>query len=132
MSKENVDVVTRAWQAVSSHGDLPFDLWDEDLRIDNMPEFPIRGPYEGHKGLARWREDVAEVIEDLHFEVKEVIDLGEGRVLSVQRARGSAAHTGIEFDVLWASVLTLRDGKIVHAQGYWTPEQAREAVGLPE
>jgi ketosteroid isomerase-like protein len=132
MSEENVDVVRRAWQAVSSHGDLPFDLWDEDLRIDNMPEFPIQGPYNGHEGLAQWRQDIAEVIEDLRFDVKEVIDLDEERVLSVQRAAGRAAHTGIEMDVLWASVLTLHEGKIVHAQGYWTPEQAREAVGLPE
>ena len=122
----------RVWQAVSSNGELPFELWDEDLRIDNMPEFPIRGPYHGYEGLARWRDDIAEVIEDLRFDVEEVIDLDEERVLSIQRAFGRASHTGIEMDVLWASVLTLRDGKIVHAQGYWTPEQARQAVGLSE
>ena len=132
MSQEDVDVVKRAWEAVSSHGDLPFDLWDEAVQMDNMPEFPIQGAYYGHEGLAQWREDIAEVIEDLRFDVKEVIDLDEDRVLSVQRALGRAAHTGIEMDVLWASVLTLRDGKIVRAQGYWTPEQAREAVGLSE
>ena len=132
MSRENVDVVRRVWQAISSDGDLPFELWDVDLRIDNMPEWPIRGPYHGHEGLARWRADLAEVIEDLHFEVKEVIDLDEERVLSVLRATGRASHTGIEMDHVWASVLTLREGKIVHALGYWTPEQAREAVGLRE
>jgi ketosteroid isomerase-like protein len=130
MSQENVDVVRRSWAGVSSHGELPFELWDEDLRIDNMPEFPIKGPYEGHEGLAQWRDDISEVIEDLRFDVKEIIDLDDGRVLSIQRATGRAVHTGIEMDVLWASVLTLRKGKIVHAQGYWTPEQARAAVGL--
>jgi ketosteroid isomerase-like protein len=131
MSQENVDVVRRSWQPTSS-GKLPFELWDAHVRIDNMPEFPIKGPYNGHEGLARWWRDLAEVVEDLRFEVKEVIDLGEGRVLSVQRALGRASHTGIEMDVLWASVFTLREGKIVHAQGYWTPEQALEAAGVRE
>ena len=132
MSQENTDVVRQAWRAVSSDGELRFELWGEDLRIENMPEFPIQGSYSGYDGLARWRDDIAEVIEDLRFDVQEAIDLGDGRVLSVQRALGRATHTGIEMDVLWASVLTLREGRIVHAQGYWTPEQAREAVGLPE
>jgi ketosteroid isomerase-like protein len=132
MSQENVDLVRRSWQAVSSDGELPFGLYDADLRIENMPEFPIQGPYDGHEGLAQWWEDLIEVIEDLRFEVKEVIDLGDERVLSVQRALGRATHTGIEMDVLWASVVTLREGKIVRLQGYWTPEQAREAVGLRE
>jgi ketosteroid isomerase-like protein len=132
MSQENVDLVRRSWRAVSSDGELPFELYDADLRIENMPEFPIQGPYDGHEGLAQWWEDLTEVIEDLRFEVKEVIDLGDERVLSVQRALGRATHTGIEMDVLWASVVTLREGKIVRLQGYWTPEQAREAVGLSE
>jgi ketosteroid isomerase-like protein len=130
MSQENVEVVRRAWHAVRPGHGLPFELWDVNLRIENMPEFPIQGPYDGHEGLARWREDLVEVIEDMRFEVKEVIDLGEERILSVQRTLGRASHTGIKMDVLWAAVLTLREGKIVHAQGYWTPEQAREAVGL--
>jgi ketosteroid isomerase-like protein len=132
MSQENMDLVRRSWQSVSSDGELPFELYDADLRIENMPEFPIQGPYDGHEGLAQWWEDLIEVIEDLRFEVKEVIDLGDERVLSVQRALGRATHTGIEMDVLWASVVTLREGKIVRLQGYWTPEQAREAVGLRE
>jgi ketosteroid isomerase-like protein len=132
MSQENVDLVRRSWRAVSSDGELPFELYDADLLIQNMPEFPIQGPYDGHEGLAQWWEDLTEVIEDLRFEVKEVIDLGDERVLSVQRALGRATHTGIEMDVLWASVVTLREGKIVRLQGYWTPEQAREAVGLRE
>jgi ketosteroid isomerase-like protein len=132
MSEENMDVVRRAWAAVSSHGELPFELWDEDLRINNMPEFPLKGAYEGHEGLARWRDDISEVVEEMCFDVKEVIELDDGRVLSIQRTTGRAIHTGIEIDVLWASVLTFRDGKILYAQGYWTPEQGREAVGLSQ
>ena len=45
---------------------------------------------------------------------------------------GRASYTEIEMNHVWASVLTLREGKIIHAQGYWTPEQAREAAGLSE
>jgi hypothetical protein len=41
MSEENVDVVRWSWQTVSSDGELPFEWYDADLRIENMPEFPI-------------------------------------------------------------------------------------------
>jgi hypothetical protein len=131
MSQENMDVVRQAWAAVSSHGELPVEVWDKDLRIDNMPEWPIKGPYEGHEGLARWRDDLSEVIEDLHFDIKEVIDLDDERVLSIQRATGRAVHTGIEMDVLSASVLTLKTERSC-TSGLLDARQAREAVGLRE
>jgi ketosteroid isomerase-like protein len=39
-------------------------------------------------------------------------------------------HTKLPWDVLWAAVWTVRDGKAVRGQGYMTKEEALEAVGV--
>ena len=41
-------------------------------------------------------------------------------------------HTGLPAKVQWAAVMTLRGGKLAHAQGYLTKAEALEAVGLRE
>ena len=97
-----------------------------------MPEWPIQGPYHGHEGLRRWWRDVGDVFSDLRFEVEDVFDLDDGRVLTVQRATGTAVHTGLPQELQWASLLSFRGGKIVHAQGYFSRQQALEAVGRSE
>jgi ketosteroid isomerase-like protein len=48
------------------------------------------------------------------------------------RATGTASHTGIEVDVEWAAVWTIRDGKVLRAQGYLNRAEAIEAAGLSE
>jgi len=47
------------------------------LRLDNIVQFPITGPYHGHEGLGRWWKDVAEAFEEIRFEVEELIDLDD-------------------------------------------------------
>ena len=53
--------------------------------------------------------------------------LDEERVLTTQRWVGHFRHTGIPIDGSWASVITVRDGRIVHAVGYLTKKQAVRA-----
>jgi hypothetical protein len=52
MSQENVEIVRR-WFAAIAEGELFLDLWDADLIVDNIPEFPVTGPYRGYEG-APW------------------------------------------------------------------------------
>jgi ketosteroid isomerase-like protein len=120
----------RSWEQVRA--EIPYELYDEDVRIDNMPEWPIQGPYHGHEGLRQWWADLGDVFEDLQFEVDEVYDLDEERVLTVVTAVATATHTRIPQRHQWASLLTFKDGRIVRAQGSFTRAQALEAVGLSE
>ena len=43
---------------------------------------------------------------------------------------GRAKVSGIETDIRFSVVYTLRDGKIVHGREYMEKEQALESVGL--
>jgi ketosteroid isomerase-like protein len=48
------------------------------------------------------------------------------------RATGKAAYTGIDIDLEWAAIWTIRDGKLTRAQGYLSRADAAEAAGLSE
>jgi ketosteroid isomerase-like protein len=48
----------------------------------------------------------------------------------VTRISGRAKLSGVETDLTYAAVYTIRDGKIARGREYWTKEQALEAAGL--
>ncbi len=68
---------------------------------------------------------------DDRVEVEEALDGGDGEtVVTVQRVRGQSSHTGLELDLRWAAVWTVRAGKVVRIQGYAGKRTALQAAGL--
>jgi ketosteroid isomerase-like protein len=131
MSEENVEVVRR-WGEALSRGDLPLELSDPELRLDNIAEFPNTGPYHGHEGLRRWWQDVADAFDEVRFEFEKLIGVDDERVVSVQRTIGRFRHTGIPIDNRWASLFWVREGRVTRAVGYVSEKRALEAAGLSE
>jgi ketosteroid isomerase-like protein len=72
------------------------------------------------------------MFDDLTVEPLELIDAGEDQVIAVLRFGGRAKLSGVETDLTYAVVYTIRDGKIARGREYWTKEQALEAAGLSE
>ena len=134
MSRENIEVVRRWWEVFNATGMPPLDLCDERVEIRNPSEFPVRGSFHGHQGVLDWREQVFESVDDASVEPEEIIDVpGDGEtVLMLLRARGTAHHSKIEIDFPWAAIWTIRDGRLVLAQGYLSRDEAREAAGMSE
>ena len=128
MSQENVEVVRRAFDFFE-RGELPLEVADPEIRIDNIPESPLPGPYFGHQGLRKWWSDIVDVIPDFRLQLEEVIDVGEGRVVAVVRTFGTGL---IEQMPSWAIVHWVRNGLIFRTAGYLRKEEALEAVGLSE
>jgi ketosteroid isomerase-like protein len=131
MSEANVEVVRR-WFDGLARGEPSPEICDPGLRIENVSEFPIKGPYHGHEGLRRWWQDIEEAFDEIGFEIEQLIDVDDERVLSVQRIVGRFRLSGIEVDTPWASVIYVRDGKIARAVGYASRRRAFKAVGLTE
>jgi len=123
----NSDAVTR-WVEAIQRGDLAEDLWDPELEIVNAEGWALEATYVGHEGLRRWWNDLEEAFSDFEMRVEEITRLDEERFLSVQRFLGHFRTTGIPFDGPWASVLTVRDGRIVHAVGYLSKRRALKAL----
>ncbi len=134
MSEENVEIVRRWWDGFNETGMPPLSLCDERIEIRNPPDFPVRGSFHGHKGVREWRDQVFEVIDDAVVEAEEIIDVADDgqTVVMLLRSRGTAPHMGIEIDFPWAAIWTIREGKLLFAQGYLDRAEALEAAGVSE
>jgi ketosteroid isomerase-like protein len=130
-SEQNVETARLWWARFNETGEPPLELCHDDVEMRNPDGFLVRGPYHGHDGIRRWRQDVFDVFDDPHVEVEEVVPADDGEtVVMVLRLQGTARHTGIEVDEPWAAVCRIRDGKFVYGHGYAGRGAALEAAGL--
>jgi SnoaL-like protein len=113
------------------------DMCDTQVEIINWAESPIPGPYLGHRGVEQWWADLADAFEGLSIEAGQIEGVDNERAVTAQRLVGTFRLTGIELDVPWGSVISVRDQKILRAIGYSLSGrgearrgEARRAVGL--
>ena len=134
MSQENVEVVRRMLQAFADGGpDAMAEFWDPDIdwraaegAIDDVGE--MHGPV----AVRRYVQDWIDTFDDFTVAVEDLRDVGDDRVLAIQRLNGRAKLSGTEIDLRYAVVNTVRDGKVVRGREYLEVEEALEAVGLAE
>jgi ketosteroid isomerase-like protein len=134
MSQENIKTI-RGAAAAFNRGDV--DAWleyltdDIDYRaIEGAPDDP--GPMHGKDAVRAYEQDWLDMFDDFKVEPMELIDAGEDRVIAVTKISGRAKLSGVETDLTYAALYTIRDGKVARGREYWTKEQALEAAGLSE
>jgi hypothetical protein len=135
MSQENLEVVRRAYDEFLTKGELPLPLCHPEIRVDNIPESPIPGPYFGHHGLRKWHDAIADVLPGFQITLEEVFDVGDDRVVGVVKFVGASSNpAGLLIDEMpsWAIVHWVRDGLVLRTAGFLTKDAALEAVGLRE
>ncbi len=120
--------VARRWLERLANGDVAPELCDPEVEIRNWAEAPLPGPYNGHEGLQRWWADIEDVLDNARFELHEAEEVDAEHVLTLQHIIGRFRHTGIEVDNPWGSIVKVRDGKILGATGYPSPNSARRAA----
>jgi ketosteroid isomerase-like protein len=86
----------------------------------------------GRVAVRRYIQDWLDTFDDASVVAEELRDVGDDRVLAIQRVKGRAKLSGIEIDVRYAVVNTVRDGKVVRGREYLNVEEALEAVGRRE
>jgi ketosteroid isomerase-like protein len=86
----------------------------------------------GSEALRRYLQDWLDMFDDVTNVPEEGLDLGDDRVVAVQHATGRARASGVQADIRYAVVYTLRDGKIVRGREYIDRNEALEAVGVRE
>ena len=134
MSQENVEVVRRALQAFADGGlDAMAEFYDPSIvwraaegAVDDVGE--MHGPV----AVRRYVQDWIDTFDDFSVVAEEVRDVGDDRVLAIQRLSGRAKLSGTEVDLRYAVVATVHDGKVVRGREYLRVEDALEAVGLRE
>ena len=69
---------------------------------------------------------------ELHFEPKELIDLGDDHLLVTGRMRGTGISSGAPFDAEWANLVTISAGLVIRDQVFMSHREALEAAELSE
>jgi ketosteroid isomerase-like protein len=133
MSVENVEIFRRVAELLG--GDNPTASVDAALEYAD-PEIVFEsaivtgaegGTYRGHEGLRKWAADYEAAFDEVRTTPEDFRDLDD-RVLMLGRVIGRGRGSGVEL----AFLSTLRDGRIIHAKGFLSWEQALEAAGLHE
>jgi ketosteroid isomerase-like protein len=125
----NLAIARRAFDELA-RGEYEGGVWDRDVEVINAEGWVIETAYRGHEGLHRWWEDLAEAFGDFRIVLEDVQEVDEERVLTTQRFVGHFRTTEISFDGGWASILWIRGGKVVRAQGHLSKRRAMRAAGL--
>jgi ketosteroid isomerase-like protein len=135
MSQENVEMVREAVGAYN-RGDLDAlldEYFTEDIdyrAVEGAPD--DHGPIHGKAEMRAYMQDWFDTFDDLKVEPLEVIDAGPDQAVAVVRFGGRAKLSGIEADLTFAVVYTVRDGKVARGREYWTRDEALEAAELSE
>ena len=130
MSRENVEVVKATFDAWNA-GDMDRvrDLYDPNIVLHMVPDWPEPGPYAGREAVMRqfaqlretWDADVGEPIS--------FVDVGD-RVVVRQMWRGFGRGPDANIDM--TIIFTLRQGRIASWEYFWDHAEALEAAGLSE
>jgi ketosteroid isomerase-like protein len=136
MSQENVKIV-RSLYAKTERGDFSFldcepelrDLYAPDFEWHTREDLPDAGVRRGYAGLGHLRAEWAEVFDDLHLDLDELIDAGDHAV-AVARICGCLRGSGHQVELEETQVWKMRDGRATEVRAYLTRSQALKAVGL--
>ena len=95
-----------------------------DPEIEWLPALPgLMGEeaavYRGHDGMRTMFHDLYEVLDEIHFDVDEMRDLGD-RVVAIGHIRVRGKASGAETRAPYVNVADLRDGKGIRIAATWT------------
>jgi uncharacterized protein len=133
MSQENIEIVRNAFDAFT-RGDLEgvLRLCDENIVITQPPELPGVSPQQrGHNGMLEAFGIWPEQWDDYQIEILRIADAGDYVVVTTKQG-GRGKQSGVEVEMEFTFVFTVRDEKIVEWQIFMHEDQALEAAGLSE
>jgi ketosteroid isomerase-like protein len=132
MSQENVDTVRAAYEAFAQRGlDGFLEYLAEGVEhraIEGAPD--DRGPMHGKDAVRAYVQDWLDTFDGFTAEPTELIDAGDDQVVVVLRISGRAKLSGVETDLTFATLYTLRDRKLARGREYATRAEALEVAGL--
>ena len=133
MSEENVEIVRRSLEA-TNRGDIEEVLTyiDPDGELHSAIIGGAEGNvYRGHDGYRRRYAETEATFEELRTDLTEFRELGD-RVVGLGHIYARGRESGAELDSATGWVFTLRNGKVLKAEGFLSPDKALQAVGLEE
>ena len=119
--------------AALARGDLDAALrhLDPEAEIVTSGAFLDQGTiYRGHDGAREFFAMIDEAFDELAYELLELQDVDDDRVLAIVRLRGRGKGSGLEVDRKAAHLWTLRGETAIRMEGFADPDASRAAAGL--
>jgi uncharacterized protein len=132
MSQENVEVVRRNAEAFARN-DYETVLAEapDDVEWVIAEDHPDARTLRGREEIAAYLRDWRETLDDLRYDIDEVIDAGES-VVCLGSVTGRPGQGAPAVTVAVATVTDFRDGVSVRTREFLDRNAALEAVGLRE
>lgn len=135
MSRENVEVVTKAfdaWNRGDREGWLASAHPEAELSSAILRQVEGAGAVEkGPEAVQRYWDEWHAIWKDTQVEVLETRDLGD-TVLALVRLHAEGTTSGVELDRTFGWLFLLQDALIRRAWAYLSPEEALGDAGLSE
>jgi ketosteroid isomerase-like protein len=120
---DNVRLARRLFDRWNSgKHDVDPEIVDSEVEL-HTPLSPTSAPYQGHEGI---RERVTEVdgrFEELRFEIDQLRELDDGRVLATGVAHVRGRGSDIELDQPLEWLLTFREGRLLRYEAFTDQEE---------
>jgi ketosteroid isomerase-like protein len=131
LASENIELVRKLFDVYNERSFAEnLELVDSEVVWDvSRVQLPESGKYPGRPGIREFFEGWEEGWEFDHVEAEEMVAAGD-RVVVLVRHRGRGKESGIDVDLRYAMVWTLRDSRAVRMDMYPTRDDAMQAVGL--
>jgi ketosteroid isomerase-like protein len=135
MSQDDVDIARRLLHAWSRRDvDAAIDLLHEDIEWrPALTAGSLEGTvYRGPDGVRAWFRELDDVWAELSYEIDEVRDVGEGRVVMLGHFHAVGRESGVTIDQAQGFVFTMVGGRVARALSLASQQDALEAAGLQE
>jgi ketosteroid isomerase-like protein len=131
MSQENVKVIRALFDAWNARDmDAVRELYDPDVVMRGVEDWPEPGPYMGRDALMGEWEQIREAWNaDLLEPISDFIDAAD-RVVVRLAWRGVGQGPGMNMEM--TTVYMVRNGRIVYQEFFWDHPEALEILGLSE
>lgn len=135
MSQQNVEAFKRGLEA-GNRGDLDalLDELHPEIEWHSALHALMGGPqtvFRGHDGVRRMIGDLYETFDEVHIEMTEFRDLGDGLV-AIGRTRTRGKSSGVETEMPLTLLTEISNGKTISIRAYLDQEEAFKAAGLSE
>jgi ketosteroid isomerase-like protein len=133
MSRENVEIVRRIFESLGgSEIRYPAGFLDPDVEWVNPPYAVEPGIRRGRPAFEQAAASMSGAFDEFSFEVDDVIDAGDERVLVLTTFVIRGRESGMEQRQPQGYVWTLRHGRGVRFEWFNSHAEALEAVALRE
>jgi ketosteroid isomerase-like protein len=130
--EENLEIVREGYARFIGSGEVPAEQYTPEFIWDmsTFAGWPEKKEYPGVAGVNEFLATWLEASDDWRLELEELRQADDGRVVAICRQYGTSTATGLEAEMRFAQVWTLRDGLYTRMEMYADPDEALKAAGI--